>query len=435
MKLCAQPITHIEPDSVAARYDIRAGDALLAINGEPVKDLIDYEKLTAERVLHLDLCREGRTFSVRVKKDEYEPLGLGFETSLMSRMQTCRNKCMFCFIDQMPRGVRTSLSVKDDDWRMSFIMGNYVTLTNVDDEEFNRILKRGVSPLYVSVHAMDPDVRRHIMKNPTAGRIRERLCALKEAGLRFHAQIVLCPGVNDGAVLDETLTELGRLAPATASIAIVPVGITRFREKLEHIEPFDAEGSRAVIRQVERYQDGFLRTLGTRLAFLSDEWYLNAGLPIPPEEYYEDYGQIENGVGMLRLFASDFEAALSERAPLPMPKRFSMAGGTAAAPFFFDLYRKLDGYGIQWTFYPIPNRFFGGNVHVAGLVTGSDLVTELSDKPLEKVLLIPKNMLREREDVFLDGMTVSALEAKLGVRIVPVSDGADLVDKLFEVET
>lgn len=432
MKIYAQAITYVEPDTPAARAGVRAGDALLSINGEPVKDLIDYEKLTAERVLHLDLCRGGETLSLRIKKDEYEPLGLCFETSLMSRMQTCKNHCMFCFIDQMPRGVRSSLQVKDDDWRMSFIMGNYVTLTNVDDEEFARILKRKVSPLYISVHAIDPKVRIRIMKNPTAGRILERLEALKAAGISFHAQIVLCPGINDGAVLDETLTALRSLSPATASIAIVPVGVTKFRERLEHLDTFDAAGSRRVIEQVEAFQAECLASLGTRLAFLSDEWYLNAGLPIPAESYYEEYGQIENGVGMLRLFAEEFLTALSDKEPLPVEKRVSMAGGTAAATFFNELYPVLDGYNIRWRLYPIPNRYFGGNVHVGGLVTGSDLVTELKDKPLERTLLIPGNMLRAKEDVFLDGMTVSELEDTLHVKIVTVADGADLVAKLFE---
>lgn len=432
MKLTAQAITYVEPGTPAARAGIRAGDALLAVNGEPVKDLIDYEKLTAERVLHVDVCHKGETLSMRIKKDEYEPLGLCFETSLMSRMQTCKNHCMFCFIDQMPRGVRSSLQVKDDDWRMSFIMGNYVTLTNVDDEEFDRILRRKVSPLYISVHAIDPKVRIRMMKNPTAGRIRERLEALRDAGIQFHAQIVLCPGINDGAILDETLSALRELVPATASIAIVPVGVTKFRERLEHLDTFDAAGSRTVIEQVEAFQRECLRSIGTRLAFLSDEWYLNAGLPIPAEEVYEDYGQIENGVGMLRLFATEFLEALSDRDPLPQEKYVSMAGGTAASVFFNELYPVLDGYGIHWRLYPIPNRYFGGNVHVGGLVTGSDLVTELKDKPLEKTLILPSNMLRAKEDVFLDGMTVTELENTLHVKIVTVSDGADLVAKLFE---
>ena len=243
------------------------------------------------------------------------------------------------------------------------------------------------------------------------------------------------PGINDGEVLEDTLTELEKLSPACASVAVVPVGVTKFREKLEHLDTYDKEGSRKVIQTVEHFQKRFLSETGSRIVFLSDEWYLNAELPIPPEEYYEDFGQIENGVGMLRLFAMEFEGALADKAPLSEWKKFSMAGGTAAASFFNQLYHKLDAYRIEWTLYPIPNRYFGGNVHVGGLVTGSDLVAELSDKLLEKVLLIPRNMLKEREDVFLDGMTVKELEETLHVKVVAVKDGADLVEKVFEVET
>lgn len=433
MKICAQTITHVESGSPAASSGIRAGDALLAVNGEPVKDLIDYEKLTAERILHVDICRGGETISVHVRKDEYEPLGLSFETSLMSRMQTCKNHCLFCFIDQMPRGMRTSLQVKDDDWRMSFIMGNYVTLTNVDDEEFARILKRGVSPLYVSVHAIDPVVRRRMMRNPEAGRIRDRLEALKEAGLRFHAQIVLCPGINDGDVLNETLLALGNLAPACASVAVVPVGITKFRERLEHLDVYDSRGSLMVVRQVEQFQQHFLERLGSRLVFLSDEWYLNANLPIPEESYYEGFEQIENGVGLLRLFAMDYESALADRKPLSEEREFSIAGGTAANAFFVDLYKGLMTYRIKLDIHAIPNRYFGGNVHVAGLITGRDIIEELADKPLKKKLLIPRNMLKENEDIFLDGMTVTELQEKLKVMVLPFRDGTDLVRILFEV--
>lgn len=434
MKICAQTITYVEPGSPADSSGIRAGDALLAVNGESVKDLIDYEKLTAERILHVDICRGGETLSLHIRKDEYEPLGLSFETSLMSRMQTCKNHCLFCFIDQMPRGVRTSLQVKDDDWRMSFIMGNYVTLTNVDDEEFARILKRGVSPLYVSVHAIDPDVRKRMMRNPEAGRIRDRLEALKKAGLQFHAQIVLCPGINDGDILEETLTVLGDLAPACSSVAVVPVGVTKFRERLEHLDVYDSLGSLVVVRQVEQFQKRFLERFGTRLVFLSDEWYLNANLPIPEESYYEEFEQIENGVGLLRLFAMDYESALADRKPLSRKREFSMAGGTAANAFFVDLYKGLTPYGIKLDIHAIPNRYFGGNVHVAGLVTGGDIIEELADKPLKKKLLIPRNMLKEKEDVFLDGMTVTELQEKLKVTVHPFRDGADLIRILFEVD-
>ena len=434
MEICAkgQPITFVEPDTPAKRAGVVPGDVLLRINDTPVIDLIDYEALTAHRALKLDLLRGGEPVSIVLHKGEYEPLGLCFETTLMSRMMTCRNHCLFCFIDQMPKGVRSSLNVKDDDWRMSFIMGNYVTLTNVSDAEFQRILERRVSPLYVSVHATDPEVRVKIMRNPTAGRIMERLTALKDAGLRFHTQIVLCRGLNDGEILQKTLGDLSSLSPQCASIAIVPVGVTRFREGLYALGTFDEAQSRTVINMIEPLQKQYLERFGTRLVFLSDEWYLNANLSLPQAESYEEYGQIENGVGLLRMFEEDFRYALSERKSRKPEKRVSIAGGTAAYPFFRELYRELEPYGIKTDLHPIPNRWFGGNVHVAGLVTGSDLITELAGKPLSDPLLIPSNMLRETEDVFLDGMTLKQTEDNLGVRIRTFSDGTELISCLFE---
>ncbi len=434
MDLCAkgQPITFVEPNTPADQAGVLAGDVLLAINDTPVIDLIDYEHLTANRSLKLDLLRSGNPVSIVLRKDEYRPLGLCFETTLMSRMMTCRNHCVFCFIDQMPKGVRSSLNVKDDDWRMSFIMGNYVTLTNVSNKEYQRILDRRVSPLYVSVHATDPDIRISMMRNPSAGRIMERLTALKNAGLKFNAQIVLCRGLNDGDILMKSLSDLSSLAPFCSSIAIVPVGVTRFREGLPKLGTFDSVQSKEVIDCVESLQPSYLDRFGTRLAFLSDEWYLNAGVDLPTSEAYEDYDQIENGVGLLRMFEDDFRYALSEQSKRKIIRTFSIAGGTAAYPFFSSLYRELEPFGIRTELHPIPNRWFGGNVHVAGLVTGSDLITELKDKRLSNPLLIPKNMLRENDDVFLDGMTVSEVESVLKTRIRTFSDGTELISYLFE---
>ena len=434
MELCAkgQPITFVEHGTPAEKAGVLRGDILLRINDTPVLDLIDYEALTAHRVLKLDLMRSGEPLSVVLHKGEYEPLGLCFETTLMSRMMTCRNHCVFCFIDQMPKGVRSSLNVKDDDWRMSFIMGNYVTLTNVSDAEFQRILDRRVSPLYVSVHATDPEIRTKIMRNPSAGRIMERLTALKEKGLRFNAQIVLCRNLNDGEILMRTLSDLSSLAPACSSVAIVPVGVTKYREGLTELGTFDAAESAKVIDSIERLQESYLERFGTRLVFLSDEWYLQANRSLPKPEAYEAYEQIENGVGLLRMFEEDFRYALEERDRRKEPRRFSIAGGTAAYPFFKELYRELEPYGVITELHPVPNRWFGGNVHVAGLVTGTDLLSELSGKDLADPLLIPKNMLRETEDVFLDGMTLSEVESGLGVSIRTFADGTELISCLFE---
>ena len=423
----------VEEGSPARRCGVGPGDVLLSLNGEPVKDLIDYEALSACRKVKLTVLQKGEEKSFLLHKSPETPLGLCFASSLMDRMQTCRNRCAFCFIDQMPRGIRSSLNVKDDDWRLSFIMGNYVSLTNVSDGEFNRILARKVSPLYVSVHATEPALRVKLMSNPTAGRIMERLTALKEAGLFFHTQIVLCPGLNDGEALKRTLGDLASLYPACRSVAAVPVGLTRFREGLYPLRGYTPPEAAAVIDYAATVQAAFRQDWGEDFFYLSDEWYLTANRPLPPYEAYGDFPQIENGVGLLRLFEGDFLEALREQTPLKTPRRFTVAGGTAANPFFKELYGALDKYGITVSTVPVENRFFGGNVHVAGLVTGSDLL-EAFKNGCPKTLLLPRNMLREREDVFLDGMTVRELEEKLSTRVCSFKDGNELVALLFSEE-
>ena len=423
-------ITRVEAGSPAAREGLQAGDRLLSINGEGVKDLIDYEALTVRGRLIVEVERTGEKLRYLVRKKVGEPLGLCFETTLMDRMQTCKNRCLFCFVDQMPKGIRSSLNVKDDDWRLSFIMGNYVTLTNVSEEEFRRILKRRVSPLYVSVHATDPDVRVKLMSNPTAGRIMERLLALREAGITFHTQIVLCPGLNDGEVLARTLSDLAGLYPYCASIAAVPVGLTKFREGLYPLRGYTPEEARALIAYGEGKQAEYREKWEDTFFYLSDEWYLTAGLPLPPAESYGDFPQIENGVGLLRLFELDFQEALGEKAPLPAPRHITVAGGTAANPFFRALYRELGKYNIDALTVPVENRFFGGNVHVAGLVTASDLMAAFPERGGEPIL-IPRNMLREKENVFLDGITLSELEGKLGRRIIPFNGGREFIETVF----
>ncbi len=432
MSRSRQRIESVDVHSPAARAGVLSGEILCAINGEPVFDLVDYEYLTANARLTLTIeDNVGDVRSVHIRKEEIEPLGLNFQTTLMSDMRSCSYRCVFCFVDQMPKGLRPSLSVKDDDWRLSFIMGNYVTLTNASDAEFERILKRRVSPLYVSVHATDPEVRVKLMGNRTAGRILERLQKLKENGLKFHTQIVLCPGLNDGKVLEKTLSDLRALYPAAQSVAIVPVGLTRFRDGLYPLRPCTEQEARDMVTFMERFQSACREELGTSFAFLSDEWYLKAGMELPPYAHYEDFSQIENGVGMLRLYEEEFLYALEGRKPLKTVRHVSMAGGTGSAGFFGPLCEKLRPYGIELELFPIRNEFFGGNVNVAGLVTGQDLVGQLKGKLKTETLLLPKNMLREKEDVFLDDMTLDALCEMLGVRVIPVSGGEDLINTLF----
>lgn len=429
-----QKIVMAQPGSPAARAGIRAGDTLLLIDGEPVIDLVDYEYLTAKRRMVLTLeDPEGVQRETVVLKRMEEPLGLCFERDLLGTMRTCANQCMFCFIDQMPRDVRSSLLVKDDDWRMSFIMGNYVTLTNVSDRELERIIARKVSPLYISVQTTDPALRCRMLSNPRAGNIMERLNRLKEGGIRFHCQIVCCPGVNDGEVLDRTLEDLYGLWPAAQSVALIPVGITRYRDGLAPIRGYEPEEAYHMIDRLEAFQNRSIREHGECFAFLSDEWYTTARRDLPDYDSYGDFPQIENGVGLLRLFEGDMLAALMCEDPLEGTHKVSIAGGEAAHDFFVKALRAFEPYGIQTELYAIHNDYFGGNVSVGGLITGGDLVRQLQGRLSTDTLLIPRNMLREREDVFLDGVTLEEACKALGVTVIPFGGGDELVDVMFRL--
>jgi putative radical SAM enzyme (TIGR03279 family) len=427
-----QVISDILPGSPAERAALLVGDTLLSINGEPVVDLVDYEHLTANEHLTLMICRKnGSKETIEVEKDDYEPLGLSFATSLMDKMRTCKNHCVFCFIDQMPKGGRSSLHVKDDDWRMSFIMGNYVTMTNLDARELDRIIRRRVSPLYVSLHATDPDVRRKMMKNPHAGEIVDQLKRLAKAELQFHLQIVLCPGLNDGEILRRSIQDMLALYPYAQSLAVVPVGLTKHREKLHPLRTYTPKEAETLIDEIEALQQEMLAKIGTRFVFLADEWYTLSGRTLPAYDDYEGFVQIENGVGLLRLFEGDMLDALEERKPIQQSKRFLMAGGVSAEPFFRESYKRLQPYGITIDTRAIKNRFFGESVTVGGLVTGGDLIDQLKGEDFGRALLIPRAMLKADEEVFLDGVTKAEAEAALQTRILSVASGEDLIEIVF----
>ncbi len=430
-----QRVTAVEAGSIAASLNIKTGDILVSINGEPVLDVVDYTYLCAEERLELLFEREdGGRYQLELNKDAYAPLGLTFESGLMSTVRACKNRCMFCFIDQMPKGGRKTLQFKDDDWRMSFIMGNYITLTNVDEAEFERILKRKVSPLFVSVHATDPAVRVRMMRNPTAGKILPRLRRLAEAGLKFHCQIVCCPTVNDAEVLRQTLNDLSSLYPYAQSVAVVPVGLTKFREGLAELRVFTREEARNTLGEIRAFAAGCLERMGTAFVFASDEFYLAAGEDLPPYGEYEDFPQIENGVGLLRLFEWEFLEVLGEKKPLEKGFVFEAAGGMLAHPFMKALHQTLIPYGIESTLYAIRNDFFGPTITVGGLITGQDLINQLKGRLSTGLLLIPHNMLREQEDVFLDGITVEELSKALNVRVVAVRGGGDAwVETIFSL--
>ncbi len=428
----AHLIEAVQPHGVAYRRGNRAGDSLIAINGEPVLDEIDYQALTNRQRLDLLIRRpDGREETVRIIKAREASLGLRLADTLACRPYPCKNKCVFCFIDQMPPGMRSTLYVKDDDWRLSLMMGNYITLTNVDDAEFSRILRRKASPLYISVHATDPDLRVRMMKNPNARFLMPRLRALAEAGLRFHCQIVLCPGYNDGDALVKTLADLSALYPAAQSAALVPVGLTRFREGLAKVSPFDRESARAVMAIARETQARMLRQSGTRFVFPSDEMVLIAGEALPPEEAYEGYPQLENGVGLLRRFENALSAAARENTRPAVPRRVRIPCGTSVSPVMEGWMRQYAPPGVSVTVQPIRNTFFGETVTVTGLLTGGDLLRQLHGADEDEVLLCG-NTLREEGDLFLDGVSLAEVRAGLSPRLTVVpNDGAALLNALL----
>ena len=409
------------------------GDRLLSINGNVIRDVLDYKFYAYDRSLHLVLARaDGSEYQLHIRKPEGGDLGLDFETYLMDRPRSCANNCVFCFIDQLPKGMRPTMYFKDDDARLSFLLGNYITLTNLSKREIERIIALHVSPVNISVHATNPELRCRMLKNPRAGECMPIMRRLAEAGIRMNCQIVCCPGWNDGEELSRSMRELAALYPGVWSVSIVPVGLTRHREGLAPLVPFTQEHAAETIDQVTAFGDECLKKLGTRIFFCGDELYLKAGRELPPDEFYEEYTQLENGVGMLRLLETEFTSALKLMDD-PGPQRFSVACGTAAAP----LLRKLTEMArarfpqVKGAVYPIVNDFFGHSITVSGLITGGDLIAQLNGRDLGDRLLISQNMLRREERDFLDNVTLLQAEQALGVPILPTeSDGFELLDAM-----
>ncbi|MCH5286201.1 MAG: DUF512 domain-containing protein [Christensenellaceae bacterium] len=407
-------INHVQPGSIAAKLGLRAGDQLDRIAGEPVIDQIDYQALTAQSRFDMTVTRpDGTQEILHVRKQDWEPLGLTLDQSIVSSPRPCRNHCIFCFIDQMPPGMRRTLYVKDDDWRLSLMMGNYITMTNIDDAEFDRIIRRRVSPLFISVHTTDPELRVKMLRNPHAAQIMDRLRQLRDSGIRYHCQVVLCPGWNDGDALMRTIEDLRVLYPAAQSVALVPIGLTKFRDGLPYIRPYDADMARELIEQVRPLQRQYLDEIGTRFVFPADEFYCLSGLPIPEDEEYEDYPQIENGVGMLRMFETDLQFAAEDDPVAETPQRhLVIATGTSVAPFLQRLADQYAPKGTTVTVKPIVNHFFGESVTVAGLITGQDLVEQCRDVTADEILIV-RSMIRAEGDLFLDDMTVDEVRRLL----------------------
>lgn len=430
-------ITGVEKASPAAKHGILPGDILISINGHDINDVLDYRFRLTEKKITLLIHRGPDLKEITIKKDEYSDIGLEFETYLMDKKHSCRNKCVFCFIDQLPKGMRDTLYFKDDDSRLSFLMGNYITLTNLSEEDVDRIIEMKTSPINVSVHTTNPELRVKMMKNKNAGKVLSYLRRFADAGISLNCQIVLCKGINDGKELERSMTDLAALYPSLVGVSIVPAGITNYREGLCHLEPFTAEEAGEVIDTIDKFGEKCLKKFGTRLFFSSDELYIEAGRELPGEDYYEGYPQIENGVGMIRSMDGEFTDELDflDEYDLEKPRKVSVATGAAAYDFIKSLADRLCEQvpTLECNVYRITNDFFGHNITVAGLLTGKDLANQLNGKDLGDRLLIPRVTLRSEGDVFLDDTTPEWLAEQLGgVEIVPVeSTGNDFVSKVL----
>lgn len=428
-------ITRVLPDSIGEEIGFEAGDAIVSINGTKPRDLIDYQFLCAEEFLDLEvLDTKGKTHQVEIEKDYDDDLGLEFANALFDGLLQCNNHCPFCFIDQQPPGKRESLYYKDDDYRLSFLYGSYLTLTNLTEPEWNRIKTLRLSPLFVSVHATEPEVRIKLLKNSRAGKIIENLQWFAENRLQIHAQVVVCPGINDGIHLDHTLEDLAKFydvdLPTVASVAIVPVGLTKFRPSEDELIPVTPTKALEVIQQVQQFQRQCQQKFGTTFAWLADEWFLIAGVDLPPAEHYEDYPQLGNGVGSIRQFIGDFTAKAKELLPpvINSSKKLTWVVGNAVEQAFQPLVEQLNQVaGLEINLVALHSDYWGQTMTVTGLLTGQDLLSGLQNQDLGEGILLPTVMLKHGELKFLDDLTVAEVSNGLGVEILPVGDITELI--------
>lgn len=414
-------ITSVDEGSIAEELEIEPGDVLLRVNGEAIEDIIEYNYLITDDYVELEIQKEnGEIIVFEIDKEEDEDIGIEFENPIIDSVRSCRNRCIFCFVDQLPKGMRKTLYFKDDDSRLSFLQGNFITMTNMGDREIDKMIAYRISPVNISVHTTNPVLRRKMLGNRFAGDILNKIHRLAQAEIQMNGQIVLVRNVNDGAELTRTVNELAECYPSMNSVAVVPIGITKYREGLHPVEIYDTESSKKVIEQVHRMQEYFLEKLGSRFVFLSDEFYVMAGVSRPSEEAYEGYIQLENGVGLMTKMESEFHAFLPLVKAKTVRKTVSMATGTSAARFIQNLsgflMEKFDGLKIN--VYPIINEFFGETITVAGLLTAGDLLRQLQGMELGECLLLPRAMMKADEDIFLDNMTLEDFERQIGVPVV-----------------
>ena len=430
-------ITKIQKGSIAEELEIQKGDILISINSQKVEDIIEYQYLIAEDYIELEIqTKSGEIVIYEIDKDVDEELGIEFENPITNSVQTCRNKCIFCFIDQLPKGMRKTLYIKDDDSRLSFLQGNFITMTNMGQKELDKMIKYHISPVNISVHTTDSDLRVKMLKNKTAGNILEKMTILKNANIDMNAQIVLIPNVNDKENLEKTLNDLEKLHPNLQSIAIVPIGITKYRDNLEKVDIFDKKSSIELIKQIEKFQKNYLQKLKTRFVFLSDEFYVMSGIKRPTHKEYEGYKQLENGVGLMTKQEFEYNKELKKIKTYNKKRNISIATGSSAYDFIKELSNNIANQFQTLTIsvYKIRNDFFGETITVAGLVTATDMLNQLAGKNLGDELLIPKVMLKSDEDIFLDSITLKDFEQKLGtkVRVVDV-DGYSFVKNVLDI--
>ena len=431
-------ISRVLPDSIAAEIGFEAGDAIVSINQTQPRDLIDYRFLCSDEYLELEVVdTAGEIHQIEIEKDYDDDLGLEFETALFDGLIQCTNRCPFCFIDRQPSGKRKSLYFKDDDYRLSFLYGSYLTLTNLPEKEWRRIEQMRLSPLFVSVHATEPEVRTRLLKNDRAGQIISQLKWFQERRLQIHAQVVVCPGINDGEHLERTLLDLASFhhgeIPAVISAAVVPVGLTKFRPPEDNLIPVTQQKAIEVIAQVQRLQNRFNRQFDTTFAWLADEWFLIARQDVPPESHYEDYPQIGNGVGSIRLFLKQFQATAKEMLPkaIAKPRRFTWVVGNAVEQAFQPLVAQLNEVeGLEINLVALNSQYWGQEITVTGLLTGQDLLAGLSGRDLGDGVLLPSLMLKHDDTRFLDDLTVAEVSSQLQISIYPISGVEELIERV-----
>ena len=438
MKEKGHVITRVLPGSIAEELKLEAGDTLLSISGMEIEDIFDYQFLMEDTYVEILIRKaDGEEWVLEVDKDYDEDLGIEFENGLMDEYRSCKNKCMFCFIDQMPKGMRDTLYFKDDDSRLSFLQGNYITLTNMKDKDIERIIRYHLAPINISVHTTNPELRCKMLHNRFAGEALKQIDKLYAAEILMNGQIVLCKDVNDGEELERTIADLSRYLPHMQSVSVVPVGLTKFREGLYPLEPFDSEDAKKVLEIIHRWQDKLYVEHVNHFIHASDEWYIMAGYDVPQEERYDGYLQLENGVGMIRLFKNEFAEALAEKQADDRVLNISMATGKLAYPYIKEaLTQVMEKFPqVKAHLYEITNEFFGENITVAGLLTGQDLIKQLKGQELGDVLLLPSAMFKSGEKVFLDDITLSELENALQVKVnIVKSSGQDFLSAVLMEE-